>query len=397
MDKMMLTFLGLLILVGGCSTIAEKKITENSVVTLKNYGAFSPIDMATQILTIDKYNTTLRYYGPEGTMTKEYLLKTDMAKFQELIGKLQENKFTEMEGFYTMKEGQPAVTDVGTGEITVEDGEVKKTVKIDPYFEDYMPDSLKEINSMLDSFRMDIFSTTEAEANKVAEDFIKGSKTYMNGGSGLKLTDYLAEESYPVRHILTYEFSSSHAGYGENKIAAQVITEHTIVVTVFMKEVIDAVIDGKWDEISQAEISDPAGEEYKYFIYQPKQCEVLPWMKWKEESLIMWAKEPTEEEVASAYFINIDVDAKNFLKIDSGKMACEACDICPTSYYYQVESKTAGKLLELGWTESSGPSCKTDSECKTYCFEKGNSGVISYQAACKNSACECTCPGGRCD
>ncbi len=360
-NKTILILFLTLVGITGCTTTLEQKITENAVITIKNYGAFSPVEMATQLLTIDKDTTILQYFNGDGTLTKEYRKATDKAEFQKLIGLFEKNSFVSMDAFYTVKEGEPVVTDVGIGEITIIDGKVQKTVKIDPYFEDYMPEGLKEINDILSSFRLNVLSSTEAEAKTMAEEWVKQAPTYKNGGSGLKLVNYVVEESYPEMHILTYGFTNSHAGYGENKVAAQVITNHTIVVTVFLREVSDAVIDNKWDERSQVEITletpvEPVDDEsFITLKYQPKQCEVLPWVKWEDENLIQWFEEPTVEEIVISYFGSMDIEAVNFQKIETDMMACEACGVCPTTYHYTVEIKESGieKAKELGWNEAS--------------------------------------------
>jgi hypothetical protein len=53
--------------------------------------------------------------------------------------------------------------------------------------------------------------------------------------------------------VLTYAFTSSHAGYGDRsgKVTAQVITPHTIRITILDRTVDSAVIDEKWDEKGQ--------------------------------------------------------------------------------------------------------------------------------------------------
>lgn len=81
------------------------------------------------------------------------------------------------------------------------------------------------------------------------------------GGAGLKHmeTTEIEERLFEV----TFTFESAFAGYGptdEDEVAAQVITPHTIVVTVEEGEVIGAIVDEKYDEISEEMIEEPEEE-----------------------------------------------------------------------------------------------------------------------------------------
>ena len=78
--------------------------------------------------------------------------------------------------------------------------------------------------------------------------------------------------------MLTYRFTSSHAGYGNRSgtVTAQVITEHTIRVTTADRNVESAVIDERWDEMGQFLIGSTIS-----LTYQPMQCEKTVWQTWK--------------------------------------------------------------------------------------------------------------------
>ncbi|AFV23872.1 hypothetical protein Mpsy_1665 [Methanolobus psychrophilus R15] len=53
--------------------------------------------------------------------------------------------------------------------------------------------------------------------------------------------------------MLTYNFTSSYGGYGNrtNQMVTEVITNHTIEVTLYSSNVVSAMIDGVWDERKQ--------------------------------------------------------------------------------------------------------------------------------------------------
>ena len=89
----------------------------------------------------------------------------------------------------------------------------------------------------------------------VAENFVEISPTYSFDGSGLELvsSDRLrCDECY----IYVFNFTSSHAGYGDRtgQTVAQIITPHTISVVVKEGHVVQAIIDNEWNEILQKSV-----------------------------------------------------------------------------------------------------------------------------------------------
>jgi len=160
--------------------------------------------------------------------------------------------------------------------------------------------------------------------------------------------NYVQQESYPVRHVLTYRFTSSHAGYGDRsrKLTAQVITEHSIKIVVVDGNVESAVIDGKWDETGQFMV----GSEL-ILSYQPKQCENTTWQVWEENSGRVYIRAPTNEEIIKSYYITIyNTDVRDVKKIQLGNVTCQACDVCPETYRFglTVNASEMQPLLDEG-------------------------------------------------
>lgn len=88
-------------------------------------------------------------------------------------------------------------------------------------------------------------------------------------------------------------------------------------------------------------------------IYQPKQCEETPWEKWIKTSDIRWVKAPTEKEVITVYLSNaFNIELVSFEKIETDRIVCQACNVCPTTYYYEIKvkkSENIEKLKEIGF------------------------------------------------
>lgn len=92
------------------------------------------------------------------------------------------------------------------------------------------------------------------ESQKVAEEFVRNDPTFVFDGmpETLKLIGAQTRQSQ-TELVYIFEFQSRHAGYDDRtgQVLAQVITPHQAVITVQEGQVISAVMDGKWDMLTQ--------------------------------------------------------------------------------------------------------------------------------------------------
>jgi len=92
------------------------------------------------------------------------------------------------------------------------------------------------------------------ESQRIAEEFLSTSPTFVFDGidATLRLTDTLTARC-PCCWTFIFEFESRHAGYGDRtgQMLAQVVTPHKAAITVEQGEVKSAVMDGKWDMLTQ--------------------------------------------------------------------------------------------------------------------------------------------------
>jgi hypothetical protein len=96
---------------------------------------------------------------------------------------------------------------------------------------------------------------TEDQAETLARDVVEDSATFQYDGiqETLKLkSKERLEEKNTWRFI--FEFESRHAGYGDrtDQMVAQVITPHEAAITVKENKVEKAVLDEKWDILTQS-------------------------------------------------------------------------------------------------------------------------------------------------
>ena len=94
----------------------------------------------------------------------------------------------------------------------------------------------------------------------VALEFIAGSPTFKWDGveDSLKVVETvkLGEDEWVVK----IEFVCTHSGYGDRtgKVVLPVLTQHTAEVKVVKGIVVEAVIDGVWDELGQKPLPEKA-------------------------------------------------------------------------------------------------------------------------------------------
>ncbi|VVB53683.1 Uncharacterised protein [uncultured archaeon] len=100
--------------------------------------------------------------------------------------------------------------------------------------------------------------------------------------------------------------------------------------------------------------------------YQPMQCVDTPWDAWYAEGKIQFIKEPTDKQLATAYYANqYNLTLLDFTRNETGQITCMACGVCPTSYYFEatVSGGDEAVLLALNWTKhlGAGESAETPS------------------------------------
>ncbi len=98
----------------------------------------------------------------------------------------------------------------------------------------------------------------EAEENiVVAENWIQENAATFTERGGTDLEYIRTVEVDEGVYEITFEFEAAFAGYGEleeDEMAAQVITTHSIVVTVENGEVVSAITDRSYDEMEGVEV-----------------------------------------------------------------------------------------------------------------------------------------------
>ncbi len=335
-----------LVLIAAC-TQEQEPGPDTIVIKYKFYGGFVMPTHAIQELVVTKDTSTLTVYSSDGNITEQFEKNLTPEQFNSIVKVFIDNNFASYGDRYD--EGQNYVTDVGFTDITFTVNGKSKTVTT-YNVNAYLPSGLIAIREKLQETVEYTRSLDESQIQALAESWIREAPTYTYDGSGLALVDYVQQESYPVRHVLTCNFTSSHAGYGDrsDQVTAPVITKHTIKVTIIDGNVDSAIIDGVWDEMGQFMI----GSELA-FSYQPKQCEKTPWQVWEENSGRVYIRAPTDEEIIKHYYASVySIDVRNVKKIQLGTMTCQACDVCPETYRFglTVDASERYPLIDEGWT-----------------------------------------------
>lgn len=90
------------------------------------------------------------------------------------------------------------------------------------------------------------------ESQQIAQNFAQNSSTYSFDGKDLKLENTSALDC-PYCWEFNFSFTSTHDGYGnrEGQVLAQVITPHQLKIALKEGEVVLAVVDQSFDELTQ--------------------------------------------------------------------------------------------------------------------------------------------------
>ncbi|MFP3951826.1 MAG: hypothetical protein ACLFVP_06805 [Candidatus Bathyarchaeia archaeon] len=115
--------------------------------------------------------------------------------------------------------------------------------------------STASIYAMAQNPNSDDGHSVDDDVEQIAIDFLVNAPTFSFDGipESIEVISTYTLESYPEQHVVVISFKTTHAGWGdrEGTFIAQVVTQHSIEITVVEGEVVEASIDDKWDEITQ--------------------------------------------------------------------------------------------------------------------------------------------------
>ena len=104
---------------------------------------------------------------------------------------------------------------------------------------------------------IEVVDDSEDSVQSMGYNWIENNAaTYIYDGSDLQLVSY--QELIPgQKYELVYEFTSRAGGYGDrsDEMSIQVITPHEIVVMIDSGQVVSAITDGVYDEITSKYIN----------------------------------------------------------------------------------------------------------------------------------------------
>ena len=332
-------------MIAACTEVREPG-AGSAVITYKFYGGFVMPSYAIQELVVTTDKATFTVISSDGSITERFEKNLTRDQYDAIVKVFSDNNFVAFGDRY--EEGRNYVTDVGYTDITFAANGQSKTVTT-YNVNDYLPSGLIKIREKLQETVEFTKTLDENQIKALAESWIKAAPTYTYDGSDLKFVSYVQQESYPVRHVLTYTFTGSHAGYGNRSgmMTAQVITEHTIQIVIIDGTVDSAVIDGKWDEMGQFIIGSDIS-----LSYQPRMCERTTWQAWEENSGRVYIRAPTDEEIIKGYYESVySIMVRDVKKVQLGGVTCEACNVCLETYRFEltVNANEMRVLLDEGW------------------------------------------------
>ncbi len=164
-----------------------------------------------------------------------------------------------------------------------------------------------------------------------AEEWIRENAKTFTEREGSELEHIRTVEVDEERYEITFEFEAAFAGYGpvdEDEMYAQVITPHTIVVTVENGEVVSVITNEEYDEMEEkeAEVTEMITADVYFVIVEegvesavPVQREFPVTQEIGTHTLSQLLEGPTGEEEAEGYSTAIDRETTlNSLSIEEG-------------------------------------------------------------------------------
>jgi len=312
----------------------------------KLYGGFVRPEYSVQELVVTQDRATFTISAQDGNITERFEKALTKEQFNAVVKVFSDNNFSSYGDRY--EEGQTHISDVGFADITFTADNRTKTVTT-YNVNRYLPDGLIRIREKLQETIAFTKMPDEKQLKVLAENWVREAPTYRYDGLDLQFVSYVQQESDPVRHVLTYRFTGSHAGYGNRSdmVSAQVITGHTIQVTILDRTVESAVIDGRWDEKGQFLIGSETA-----LSYRPRMCEKTAWQSWEENSGRVYIRMPTNEEIITQYYASVyGINVREVKKVPLDTMGCEACNVCLENYRFglTVNASEMQPLLDEGW------------------------------------------------
>lgn len=185
------------------------------------------------------------------------------------------------------------------------------------------------------------------EAEELATRWVQNNPTFEYDGRNLQMTQHTSTDN---QHTFSYEFESTHSGYGDrsDKVVAPVITQHTIVVELTGAQVTQAIIDGRYNSLTQQMIR----EQTNVLKFQPIQCVETPWESWYAAGNANYIASPTDFDLVTAYYGEVwEAEILAFEKVESDAAVCQACEVCPRPYYFiaTVSEYETPIFTDEGW------------------------------------------------
>ncbi|SFM90896.1 hypothetical protein [Methanolobus profundi] len=238
----------------GCTEQQDEfTISDNATIISIKYVTNSSNNTEKQVLVINSTSMDLSIYDPTNELKAHYTRPMIKYQWKQPPYMLTGKPFLKISSSSEAQMILPDLPDSGTLEVTVlQDGAIH-TITIDSGSSEYQLNDKYEIQSYIDTQRLLALEPSEEETQKITEQWITSMPTYSYDGYNLTLEEHIVLDTLPSIHGLTYTFTSSHEGYGDrsDEVLTEVVTNHTIRVSLSQREIRKAIIDEAWDEITQ--------------------------------------------------------------------------------------------------------------------------------------------------
>jgi hypothetical protein len=123
---------------------------------------------------------------------------------------------------------------------------------------DDTPDVVVQNDATVRVVRTVAWESGEQERNEeIAAQYIRSRGTYEFDGSNLRLTDTQKRATNPPLLVYTFMYESRFGGYGDRdgQVVTEAVTPHTVRVVIMNGDVVSAITDNTWNEMTQHTVS----------------------------------------------------------------------------------------------------------------------------------------------
>jgi len=339
-----LVMLSLLVFMVGCAPLDMNGEDESTTITLRSYGGFVSFEAVEQRVIINETHIVHEVYDGNGVRVQQSERPISSARYTT-IAALADNDFAAQ---YPAQLENMVIADAGISELTINGRVIEIHHDYAPQLPAQLETLLDELYSIMASFhtfdevQMVMFQPMACEPTPW-EVWGNQQNMMFNTEQAMIIAYYEQEHGIDI-------ISASRVDTDRIVCLACGVcpTQHYYVAEV-VPGAADLLMSLEW---TAHDDTTPAGDT---LTFQPMQCEQNPWDVWYADGNVQFVDAPTQAQLIMTYYAEEhDINILSARLVETDRMVCEACGVCPTQHYYEVNAVADDVVVlqSLGWTST---------------------------------------------